>query len=368
MRICFLGNASSPHLERWISNVLKHGLDAVVVSNVPASIKDVEMAVCPRVTSLRQMWREQKRLIRRFDPDILHAHFVDQFALVVQWLDIPYVLTPWGSDIYFPFPDRFKGNNRKLKWMLLRRAYRKARVVTALSPYMAKVLKERLGATSRNTILLGFGTPAVRSVKKDERIRVRRLRGAGEETMVFFSPRACRPLYNTKEVVQGFIGALPALRGTQLWVSEFNVDRDYLARIKSIVIKKGAEQAVLFLEPDVPEDLHVRLFAADVIVSVPDSDGMPLSIVQAFSQGRPVLFKKIPQMEGLIYDGRHGYSVESATREDLQKAFVKIYQSRNRLGELGRQCLTHFKSFPTEQEEMHRMCEIYKKLASGEHV
>lgn len=364
MRICFLGNASSPHLQRWISSVLKHGLDAVIVSNVPASIKDVEMAVCPRVTSLRQMWREQKRLIQRFDPDILHAHFVDQFALVVQWLDMPYVLTPWGSDIYFPFPDRFKGNNRKLKWMLLRRAYRKAGVVTALSPYMAKILKERLGATPGNTILLGFGAPAVRPAKRDERIRARRLRGAGEETTVFFSPRACRPLYNTKQVVQGFIGALPALKDAQLWVSEFNADPDYLAEIKRTVTRRGAEQAVLFLEPDVPEDLHVRLFAADVIVSVPDSDGMPISIVQAFSQGRPVLFKKIPQIEGLIDDGRHGYGVESATAEDLKKAFVKIYKCRSKLGELGRQCLRHFKSFPTEQEEMDRMCEIYSRLAS----
>ena len=47
---------------------------------------------------------------------------------------------------------------------------------------------------------------------------------------------------------------------------------------------------------------------------------------------------------------------------------MKFYKSRGKLGELGRQCLRHFKSFPTEQEEMDRMCEIYKKLASGEHV
>ncbi len=362
MRICFLGNASSPHLQRWISNVLKHGLEAVVVSNLPASIKDAEVAVCPRVTSLRQMWKEQKRLIRRFDPDIVHAHFIDQFALVVQWLDMPYVLTPWGSDIYFPFPDRFKGNNRKLKWMLLRRAYRKARVVTALTPYMAKVLRQKLGATSKNTILLGFGTPTVRPAKKDERVRARQLRGAEGETLVFFSPRACKPLYNTKEVVQGFMGALPVLKDAQLWVSEFNADPDYLAQIKRAVKKGAAEQAVLFLEPDVPEDLHVRLFAADVIVSVPDSDGMPISIVQAFSQGRPVLFKKIPQLEGLINDGKHGYGFESATAEDLKRAFVKIYESRSKLGELGRQCLRHFKSFPTEQEEMDRMCEIYSEI------
>jgi glycosyltransferase involved in cell wall biosynthesis len=347
---------------------MQYGVEAVVVSNVPASVQNVEVALCPRVTSLRQMWKAQKSLIRRFDPDILHAHFIDQFALVAQWLDIPYVLTPWGSDIYFPFPDRFKGIKRKLKWMLLRRAYRKAGVVTALSPYMAKVLKERFGATSINTILLGFGTPAVRPVKNEERVATRRLRGAGEDTLIFFSPRACRPLYNTKQVVEGFIGALSVLRDVQLWVSEYNADQEYLAEIKDTVTKRGAEQAVLFLPPDTPEDLHTRLFSADVIVSVPDSDGMPVSIAQAYSQGRPVLYQNIPQLEGVIVDGVHGYGVNSIAPAEMKRMYKKIYENRRKLGEMGNRCKEYYRNLPTEQQEMARMCDIYEKLAKGERL
>jgi glycosyltransferase involved in cell wall biosynthesis len=308
------------------------------------------------------MWKLQKEIIKRFNPDILHAHFIDQVALITQWLSIPYVITPWGSDVYFPFPDRFKGINRLLKWVLLRRAYRKAGAVTALSPYMAKILKERFGASSENTILLGFGTPTVRTITEEERTIARQIRRADDKTLVFFSPRACRPLYNTKQMVQGFIEALSDIGHVQLWVSEFNADKEYLTEIKRHVEKRGRSNEIMFLPPDIPEDLHARLFASDIIVSVPDSDGMPVSILQALSQGRPLLYKKIPQLEGFIEDGIHGFTIHDVTPESVKLMIKKIYENRDKLNEMGRNCKEYFDSLPTEQSEMDRMCEIYKKL------
>jgi glycosyltransferase involved in cell wall biosynthesis len=365
MRICFLGDAGSPHLVKWLRHAEARGFEPVVLSSTPADLEGVKVEYCRPQNSLMKLWREQLKIIDELRPDILHVHFVDQFSLVTQWKSLPTVLTPWGSDVYAPFPDRFSGWKRLLKWFLLRRTYHRAAAVTSLSPHMSRTLRERFGLRNHNHYSLGFGRQEAISIV-DESIRTeqRRCWGAGADDLVFFSPRACRPLYNIAIIVDAFLALADDHPDVYLWVSKFNAEEKYLKQITQKIESSVHKSRVLLLDECSPQMLNLRLASVDAVVSIPDSDGRPGTVIDALLNGIPVIYKLLPALKDLLQDEVNGFSAGSAGADDVRNAmerFSRLSVSQRTLLKI--RCRDVGLSLPSEQEEMDRMAVLYRKIS-----
>lgn len=363
MKICYLGDAGSPHLVKWVQHAAARGFDPVVLSSTPSAMDRVETIYCPPQKTLRQLWQRQLDIIRAVRPDIVHAHFVDQFALVTQWAGVPAVLTPWGSDVYAPFPDRFSGLNRTVKWYLLRRAYRRAAAVTALSPHMRERLLGHFGATMTNCHALGFGRQMHEAISMERKEEVRRNCG-GAARVVLFSPRACKPLYNIASIVEAFLTIVPDYPDACLWVNKFNAEEDYLSAIETIAKSSPFCSRICFLDGCPSDVVQLRIAASDLILSVPDSDGRPITVIDSLSCGVPVVYKDLPQLTDLLVDGFTGISVADACAANIGSAIRRFLDMHaDQRARMSDQCRQSVRSIPGEEEEMDRMAYLYRQIA-----
>jgi glycosyltransferase involved in cell wall biosynthesis len=126
-------------------------------------------------TTLIPAYREGAKLIRRWRPDVIHAHFVLPSGFIAWALSrrfrVPYVLMAHGSDVPGYNPDRFRLLHRLLR-PVWRRILAGAASVSTPSRFLARLMHEqgctvpvtivpnghwpqpRLGETRRNRILV----------------------------------------------------------------------------------------------------------------------------------------------------------------------------------------------------------------------
>ncbi|MBP6615635.1 MAG: glycosyltransferase, partial [Aquabacterium sp.] len=109
MRILFFADASSVHTRRWVAAMAERGARAVVITRQPAEVPGAEevITVAPGsdklswFTALPQVRRVAREVAARFQPDLVHGHYVTSYGLwaTACGLRVPKVLTAWGSDI-----------------------------------------------------------------------------------------------------------------------------------------------------------------------------------------------------------------------------------------------------------------------------
>lgn len=101
--LCLLGDATSPHVQRWAREMLQRDYKVSLVTARPASIDGVTVrAIRPVQRSLDWLFRvqETRRHVAELAPDLLHAHYVTSYGyLAARCGQHPLVMTAWGSDL-----------------------------------------------------------------------------------------------------------------------------------------------------------------------------------------------------------------------------------------------------------------------------
>ncbi len=108
--------------------IISMGLSEELLNREIASIKkSVYFKTLPKV----------KKIIRRFKPDIIHAHFASSYGLIGALSRFhPFILSVWGSDIFY-FPMRSLLHRKILKFNL-----KQADKILSTSQIMAKEIKK----------------------------------------------------------------------------------------------------------------------------------------------------------------------------------------------------------------------------------
>lgn len=122
--LCLLGDATSPHVQRWAREMLQRGYRVSLISARPASIDGVTVrAIRPVHRSLDWLFRvrETRRHVAELAPDLLHAHYITSYGyLAARGGKYPLVMTAWGSDLLVT-----PGKSAWMRWLtgwILRRA------------------------------------------------------------------------------------------------------------------------------------------------------------------------------------------------------------------------------------------------------
>ena len=101
--LCLLGDATSPHVQRWAREMLQRGYRVSLVTARPADIPGVEVRTLRPVRHSAQ-WlarvAEARRHVRSLAPDIVHAHYITSYGyLAARCARHPLVMTAWGTDL-----------------------------------------------------------------------------------------------------------------------------------------------------------------------------------------------------------------------------------------------------------------------------
>ena len=136
MRLCFVGDGASPHIESFIKAFSKRHEVHLVTEN-PLIRPDVSLhLVHGKGVGIPAKVFQIRRAIRSLKPDVVHAHYICGYGTYAAMTGYhPLILSPWGSDIVSDPKTTVK------RWMV-KYALARADIVVALSDMMEYRLLE----------------------------------------------------------------------------------------------------------------------------------------------------------------------------------------------------------------------------------
>jgi glycosyltransferase involved in cell wall biosynthesis len=350
LRILMIGPVNSPHMEHLALSMRDRGhlvqaggalwQDGLSPSSLPEAGIPVSVMTKPQPLWLRG-------LIRRFRPDVIHANWMPFAALGALAGARPLVAMAWGSDVYLAEGPATLAN---------RVAVRRADHVLADSSALVERLVE-LGAARERVGLLNWGVeletfkPVASAV---ERAAVRATLGLGEGPVII-SPRGFKSLYNPGVVTEAFQRLRSVVPEAQLVLKHQGEEPPDLGEL-------GGDPRV-HVVGRVPYDRMADYFrAAEVCVSVPDTDSSPRSVWEAMACGSACVLSDLPWVHELIRDGEHALVVPARAAE-VSEAIRRLLTEpalRESVARNGRRLVEEHRN---ASAEMDRLEELYLRLA-----
>ena len=298
LNLAFLGDPNSVHMRRWVRYFSDRGHRVtllvpegkVVVPGLPPAIS-VESFLPfsrqrERLFGALESRRSLTRLLRKLAPDVLHAHFVTENAWHA-WISgfHPYVVTVWGSDVLGAVR-----RGRRARFYA-RVALRAADVVTGGSEHLVRAAVEA-GARPQRTRYIHLGVDTERFSPGPDPAGLRaRLGLAGSR--VLLSNRLIAPLYRQSVVVQA-LAQLPS--DVVAVMTSYRAQPDEMASIRELADRIGVAGRLRIVDELDDSEMPDLYRLADIVVSIPASDGGPATVAEALAAGRPVVATDLPSV------------------------------------------------------------------------
>ena len=302
LRVVLFGDGESPHLLKWAlalvprvelwvvsSRGLAPALAALVAPERTLLLGHATKFAGGNVALLKTLPR-LARWLRGVDADWISAHYLTSHGTLA-WLArkrgvrAQLAASAWGSDILVA-----PRSSALLRWVTSR-VLRDAAVCTSDSAHMAQRMRE-LGA--RDVMTFPFGLDALPAAP------------TAKEPRLFFANRGLEDIYDPQRVLTLFAGVATAWPDARLVVANSGSMIDAL---KTQAAELGLADRVEFvgrLDAAAQSAFYAR---ARWYVSVPRSDSVSVSVLEAMGHGCIPLLSDLPANRELVRDGVNGLIV-----------------------------------------------------------
>jgi len=325
VRICYLANASSVHTRRWVRYFVERGHEAHVISfenariegttvhvlKLPVLVKNATFAL--KMASIHRI----KALIKKIEPDILHAHYVTNYGLFGALCNFnPFVITAWGSDVLNVPEARFIS---MIKVQIAKYALRKADLITCNGESMRKEING-LGVSLQNIRVIYWGTDVQKFKPRHKNKEIKSKLGILNSPTII-SLRNLEPVYKSLNVSDSvrFVG----------WISH--------------------------------DKLPQYLASSDIYVSTSLSDGgLSSSTKEAMACELPVVVTDLMVNRQWIQDGTNGFIVPIKDPKSLADKIITLLKDedlRIKFGKNGRNMVKNKLNFYKEMEKVESIYE-----------
>jgi len=369
LSIAFLANPNETLVHEWMAHFARLGH---VVSLIVRADAEAPGGLEPEISvhrippyhgmvlgrfRLPRARRAIGQVLEQIRPDVLHVHDLTTGFGWLAWLSgfHPYVLSAWGSDVYFVLPQS------RTDRLVARLQLRDADLVTANSDDLRRAAI-CLGARSDRThkIHQGIDLDRFHPTQPDPVLRSRlHLQGA----RMIFSPRQIAPLYQQMSVVRA-LAALPD--DVVLLLTARNAHTDYLRAIEEHAAHEGVAHRLRIVPTIDHDDMAAYLALADVVVSVPSSDAAAATILEALACGRPVVASALPSpkewLGGLSPELLVPVGDDAAIASAVRLALSMDPETASQRASIG---ITMVRARGERAENMQRMAQLYRSVVAA---
>lgn len=366
MKIFLIADGSSSHTEKWVLVLLKHNIKVYLftLNKISANILSAsqnnqvevyseyllsEQSFLSKISYLKVVPRLKKE-IKRFKPNIVHAHYASSYGLLGALSSFhPFVLSVWGSDVY-DFPKKSILHKMILKWNL-----RKADLILSTSNVMAR-------ETNKYT---------------DKKIEVTPF---GVDLNVFKPYQVHRVIgINNEDIVIGTIKTLESKYGIEYLIRAFKVlkERDY-ANIKLLIVGKGTlkdylnelvkslniEDYVVF-QGWIPFDEVVKFHnMLDIAVypSILDSESFGVSVVESGACEVPVVVANKGGLVEVVEENVTGFVAQAKNHIDLADKIELLLRDEKLRIKMGKSARERVKKMYSWKDNASLMINKYESL------
>jgi glycosyltransferase involved in cell wall biosynthesis len=368
MKICFIGDIRSIHTRKWVGffpsihevhlitfdypedrdRVLdgEHFFNGLGVKLYKIKKSFPDLLLSPLIA---------RQIIRKINPDIVHAHFVTQYGFFGATSGVrPLVITAWGDDVLI-HPTR-----SILYRFIVRYALKKADLITCDGDNTEKAMIDLGIAGSKiKRIFFGVDTKKFSPEKKNLNLFKSKFEASGEKFIIYL--RGFDPVYNTDTLIESIPLVLEKYPNVKFLLAGGG---EQLESIKQKVSSSFFNDRVIFLGRIPNDELPSYVATSDVYVSTSLSDsGIAASTAESMACGTPVISTDCGDIRLWIEDEICGYVIEKENPTMLADRIVSLLENETTRKQFGARCREIIVSKQDYYKEMNKMNKIYSDLA-----
>lgn len=382
MRICYLADGRYIHTHRWLKYFGSRGHEMSLFSFAPIeqehleAIENAGARYFGELTPfyLKRPWRtlaqihRLRRFLRREKIDVLHSHFIG----VNTWYGAisrfhPTVITVMGGDILGK--DWQPGRDIRER-LLTPYALRNADLITCWSHNLTEIVRRY----SRPDVPIevvhgGIDLDRFSPVESRPQYLLDQL-NLPRDARVILSPRLMRPLYNLDKIAQAADAVCTAVPQAYFIFAVLPVSTNeaYEAKVREILANGAARDRVRFVGAISHEQMPDYYRLADVTVSIPSSDGTPMSVLESMACRTPVLVSRIPNYDKqYIEDQKTVLMVDQRYSGPIATTLIKLLQDRSLGRTLATEAERRVRATGSYDFQMAKMGKLYESLATKKH-
>jgi len=289
MKICFLGDAQSVHLHKWVNWFLSKKWEVSVITFRQAEISGATVYFVGnhinendngKIAYLKQLLKipKIKKLLKTINPDIVNAHYLTNYGFIAALTKISALAqTTWGTDILVtPY------KNSLYKW-ITRVSLKKADLITSDSMHMSQMIEALLENERRPIITLPMGV--------DTTVFNRKIPFKNNNSPIVLSLRNLINNSNIDVIIYAFKSFVKIYPQAQLIIANDGVLRNSL---ELLVTKENLNRNVKFLGFIDRKTIADLLTTCDYYISIPTSDATSVTLLEAMSSGMYPIVSDIP--------------------------------------------------------------------------
>ena len=336
MKICYLADAGSIHVQKWGRYFVQGGHEVHIISFRNADIPGAKVhflnnhgfiSISPVASLLSRsgyiLWtRKIKRLVNKINPDILHAHWATSYGLLAALTGFhPFMLSTWGSDILIS-PKRHRLMKKIVEFNL-----RKADAVTATSKMLSQATKKFI-YDDKPVHIVPFGV--------DTKL---------------FSPSEFTP--RTNDLCIGVVKSLEEEYGIEYLIRAFKIvivkgfdckllivgSGSLKEKLISITKRLQLSKLVTFTGRINNDDVVNYLHKMDIFVMPSLSESFGVAVIEASSCEIPIIASDIGGLPEVLLNNETGFLVPPKEVEAIASKIISLIKNpslRKKMGTQGR--------------------------------
>lgn len=383
LTLCYVADATNIHVQRWLGFFVARGHRVYCLSDRGGAIEGAIVVELPnrdkllaegrklsKTRVLRARVQKIRECLREINPDVMHAIFLYQRGWSAMMSGFsPLVITLMGPDL-----------NLALKHYRHRLQLRRDQIFGALSlnrcSMITAVSDDLVQAATRMTggripvELIPLGTDPQQFRADLETSLLRERLDIPEDAFIVLSPRQMTPHYNQATIIDSMPLVLKELPNTVFIMKdtfgESEERRAYVQTLKARAESLGVSQAIRWVEQVPMDELPLYYALCDVVVSVPSTDGMPVTIFEAMATQKPVIVGDLPSYNEVVIHGQTGLRVPIRNSQVLARAITKIHKNPSLARRMVEEAQVPLHQYGIFTEQMMRMERYYLGLKAGQ--
>jgi glycosyltransferase involved in cell wall biosynthesis len=353
MKIALLAPSKSIHTHKWALFYQSQGIDVKVYTfkdhysevNANQITTEILPKLLPGKASYLAAAPALKKMLKEWNPDVLHSHFVSSYGLLGAMVNYKkYFVSVWGKDI-FVFPKK-SGLNKKLIEFTLN----KATAICSTSHVMAK---ETNLYTNRPIEVTPFGVdieqfyPSPNIAEADEKI-------------IVGTVKALEDKYGIADLVKGFALFHKEFPNSELLITGDGPQR---AEYEELAKNMGIGEVTTFTGkvPNTEVPAVIRKMSIFAVPSTEDSESFGVAAVEAMACGVPVVVSNVGGLPEVVVQDVTGIVTDKQSPEQLAAAFKKLARNSDLRASMGKSGVAHVKEHYSWIDNAHYMLSLYKK-------
>lgn len=353
MKICFLGDASSVHMHKWINFFKSINWEVYVISFREYQMDGVKIINLGETHSVNSnggnfqyllRLSKIKNIIKDIKPNLINAHYITSYGFIAALTkNRPLVLSAWGTDILVT------PRKNLLYKLITKYALKKADLITSDSKNMTEEIEKLLENTKKQIVTVPMGVD-VELFKNNTNVN--------EKSIKILSLRSLDENSNIEVIIKAFSKVLSRYPNAFLYIGN---DGPLKKELLDLSRKLNIHEKIEFLG-FVDRQSIVKLFKeCGYYISIPTSDATSVTLLEAMAAGIYPIVSNIAANKEWIEDCVNG-SVIDINEDEIVNSIVGTYEDNEYKSSATKKNVEIINERATLQANMQCILESFENL------